>query len=96
MNRILIAVESISPSRGYQHLATKLRGLAEDDCRVLDNLVFLKTQKNLEDVYDFLKGGVVHPQDRFVVMPLAEDTWLAFNAPKEDDCVEHSHVVSGW
>jgi hypothetical protein len=89
---MLIAIQSPYSAR-YQYLQNELKRFAGDDCKVLDNLFFIRTQANLAEVHNFLSKYPVNPEERIVAIPIG-DTWLAFNAPGEGDCVEYTTSTS--
>jgi hypothetical protein len=82
----MVAVESVSPRRSYSRLGEQL-GKRGDDCQTLDNMWCVRTKDSLQSMCDFLASGIVHPEDKFIVVPVA-GPWGCQNTKTQGDCFE--------
>jgi hypothetical protein len=86
MKILLIAVEPTSPARSYPNLGDKLKEKGED-CQTMDSVWCLKTNRNSQEIFDYLRNGIVHPLDRLLVAKIS-DPWLCQNTRNQGDCFD--------
>jgi hypothetical protein len=86
MEIYLVAVESTNANRNYSKLGDKLKDKG-DDCQALDNVWYLRSNESAQEIFDFLKNGIVHPLDRILVVSI-NAPWLCQNSQSQGDCFD--------